>query len=384
MTFLQAPVDVDLDTLIDRALERLADTFPGWVPREGHLEVAVIEELARMVQETAQVAADVPGRIFADYGRRMHRIEQNNGARATGTLQVTVLDDRGYNIPAGTVVSWSVTGDEQVFFVTDTTLTVQPGTTSGQVAITAEEPGADGNGLGPGDADLVDAFAFVDQVELTDETAGGVDPEPDEDYRDRLADELQLMAPRPILPDDFAVLARRTDGVRRAAALDGYDPSDETSDNPRTITLVPVDDDGQPVPSAVVDQLVDDMESRREVNFVVAVDVPTYTPVDVTFTIVVDSGQVATVVLDRAVAAVERWLSPAVWGGGDQSPPVWRLRDTVRYLEAAAVLSQVDGVAAVLDLTLDGGQDDVQLGGVAPLPAPTGDGGTSVSGSVVS
>ena len=93
MSYLSAPVDVDMDDLLDRALQRIRDRIPGWIPREGHLEVAVLEELARMVVETAQVAADVPDHIFRDYGRTMHDIPQDDGAPATAEIEITVVDD---------------------------------------------------------------------------------------------------------------------------------------------------------------------------------------------------------------------------------------------------------------------------------------------------
>lgn len=370
MSYLRAPVDTDVQTLIDRALDRVASQLSGWVPREGHLEVVILEEMARMVVETALVAADVPDRIFSAYGRALQDIEQGAGAPATGTLQVTVIADDGWNLPGGTLVAWDVTGDERVFFTTDENLTIEPGVMSGTVGITAEQFGEQGNGLGPGTAVLIDFFAFVDDVTFTVETAGGEDVETDGAYRDRLTEELRLQAPRPILPDDFAVLARRTPGVHRALVLDLYDPSDGSSNNPRMVTLVPVDQDGGPSGSTVVTDLVADMEARREINFVVNTMEPDYTQIVVVFEVQVRDGFAPGEVVDDCEAAIEGWLSPAFWGGGDLSPPRWDLVDTVRYLEAASVLSSVEGVEFVATLTLNGGTADVPLSGDAPLPAP--------------
>jgi uncharacterized phage protein gp47/JayE len=62
-------------------------------------------------------------------------------------------------------------------------------------------------------------------VTLDAPTAGGVDAESDADYLDRLHELLTLLAPRPILPNDFAVLARTVAGVGRATAIDLYNPT---------------------------------------------------------------------------------------------------------------------------------------------------------------
>lgn len=369
MAYIRVPMTVDVDELIDQARDRLAERFPGYVPQEGHLDWAVVEEMARMAAETADVAAQVPDEIFSVFGRELVKIGQIEGARAAGTARFTMIDDSGYNIPAGTVVLWRVSGDEHVAFSTTATLTIMPGNLSGDVDVTADDPGEHANELGPGPAELFEHFATVATVELVDSTAGGVNPETDEAYRARLSDELQLSAPRPILPDDFAVLARRTSGVHRALAIDGYNPADGTSGNARTVTLVPVDPDGQPVPAAVRDDLVADMQARREANFVVHTTEPTYTAVHIDFTVRRHTDALPDTVLGDTVAAVEEWISPANWGGGDQSPPVWADKPTVRYLELAAVLSAVSGVRFVEDLTINNGTADVALPGVAPLPA---------------
>lgn len=386
MSYLRAPIDVDVDDLIDRALERISDQITGWVPREGHLEVAVIEELARLVFETYGVAADVPDRIFSAYGRELQGIEQREGAPATGVVEFTATDDQGYNVPAGTVVAFRVTGDEQVFFATDVTVTIQPGDTTASVSVTAQQDGQEGNALGPGPVEIIDGLAFLDSAALLDTTAGGDEPETDAAYRDRLADELRLLAPRPILPDDFAVFARQTAGVHRALVLDLYDPASGTFGNDRTVTLVPVTVDGTIPDGAVIGQLIADMESRREVNFVILTAEPDYSPVAIDFTIEPSADFTDQAAVDAAVEAVEEWISPARWGGGEQSPPVWDLTPTVRFLELAGLIANLEAVDTLVDLTINGDADDVELTGVAPLPAPLDDPSdpSAVTGQVAS
>ena len=78
-------------------------------------------------------------------------------------------------------------------------------------------------------------------------TAGGADEESPDDYLDRLTEPLRMVALRPILPQDFAILALQNEGVGRAVALNLYDPATGTWDNERTVTLILADADGMPL-----------------------------------------------------------------------------------------------------------------------------------------
>ena len=74
-----------------------------------------------------------------------------------------------------------------------------------------------------GEAELVTAIDGVDLITVTT-AQGGQDPEDDDAYLDRVTILLQLLAPRPILPDDHALLAIQIPGVGRASAIDLYIP----------------------------------------------------------------------------------------------------------------------------------------------------------------
>src|SRR5690606_4047142 len=198
--------------------------------------------------------------------------------------------------------------------------------------------------------------------------------EDDDAYLARLSRELELMSPRPILPDDFAVLAARVAGVARATAIDGYNPDDDTSDNERMVAVAAIDADGQAVPSGVKAQVEALLQSMREVSFVVHVIDPTYTEIDVAFTAKAFPGYAPADVQARAEQAVADYLSPAHWGlpptGDDTAHGGWWSQPVVRYLEVAAVLDRVEGLDYVSALTVDGGTSDVTLTGAIPLPKP--------------
>jgi hypothetical protein len=76
---------------------------------------------------------------------------------------------------------------------------------------------------------MLDVIDGVETVTMAAAATGGTDEEEADDYLDRLADALSILAPRPILPQDFATLARQIPGVGRAVALDLYQPG--TNDN---------------------------------------------------------------------------------------------------------------------------------------------------------
>lgn len=576
MSYIEPPLDVDPDSLANDALDYLIANVPGWSPQDGHIEVWLITALARMVAEARTVASAVPTTIFRFFGRSLLLLDPIDAAAASAPSTWTMIDNQGYTIPAGTLVGLRRTGDELVPFRVRDAVTVPYGLTTtlpGEVILDAFDEGLAANGLPAGAAEMIDALSFVESVVTTAITSGGADAETDDEYLDRLSNELQLLTPRPILTGDFAVLARRVPGVHRAVAIDGYDPNktdhvrftggagayvstpddaaldvpgdieivtrvrladwtpaadvtpaqkagaygltlrttgalrlwvyvggvltnmpDSTvtvdsvaaanewvwlratrasgsgntnyyysldqvedaalvnwtalgvqvvggagavtnsanilqldgsgaaipfdmqtalirngiggtlaanfraldvdpnaptgyvdsagrvwtfaagplpvhpTDEERTVAVAIVDEAGDPLPTGTKVEVDNYLESLREVNFVVNIIDPTYTAVDVDFTVTVAPEWDTADVIARATAAVEGYLDPASWGGGNETPPVWRFRTVVRLYEVAGVLNNVAGVDEVVTLLLNGAAVDVNLPGVAPLP----------------
>jgi hypothetical protein len=358
MTYIELPITTDPDELTAIALDFLMQAIPGWTPQEGHLEVWMIEVLARMEAETRDVASRVPVSIFRYFGKSLMGIPAVDAARASVETTWTVVDGAGYTIPAGAVVAYPVAGDRQVYFEVSADVVVSPGSTSsadGEVVLTALEPGSSGNGLDGSLFSLVDALAFVTGIEAEGPSSGGVDAESDADYLDRLRSELALLAPRPILPNDFAVLAQRIGGIDRAKAIDGYKPSDGTFNNERMVTVALADENGNAVATNVKNAVAAYLDSLREVNFVVNVIDPTFTTLDVTATVKKLPSASTQAVADAAAAALRDYLSPAAWD--------WNT--VVRYNELISVLDRVPGVDYVDTIQTPGG--NVTLPGVAAL-----------------
>jgi hypothetical protein len=143
----------------------------------------------------------------------------------------------------------------------------------------------------------------------------------------------------------------------------------------RYVTVAVQDAIGEPVSGGVKTDVDEYLQSHREINFVVNVIDPTYTAIDVTFQAVAFEEQAIASVQESAIQAIRDYLAPINWARpttGDRKE--WLPGYTaVRYLELATVLNQVGGLNYVTNLTLGvagqtQSQNDIQLGGWAPMP----------------
>jgi Baseplate J-like protein len=380
MTYIPVTIETDPTDLAEDAFAYLEEQVPGWLPSPGNLEAWLIEALAQMAGELRELSVLVPDSIFAYFGESVLGLPPYPATQATGTTSWTAVDAAGYTVDAGTLVGVAPAAsyDTYAFEVVDG-FTLAPGETiHGGVAIRALEAGAAASGL-TGEVEMLDPLAFIASVTLDAPTSGGVDAEDPAAYLDRLSDLATLLTPRPILPQDFAMLAQRqVPGVARATAIDLYDASTQQTGVPRCVTVVCVDANGDPCTAGVKQQVDDLLQAEREVNFLVFVADATYTQIAVTVDVSSYPGYDPADVAARIEADLTSYLSPANWGVppyGDTSGRSWVNDTTVRYLELAEVVNETEGVHYIrtLSLGIEGqalGQADVVMTGVAPLPQP--------------
>lgn len=366
--YIRSPVPQDPDELLALMYDYLRTNISGWEPSDGNLDVLIMEIMSQIGAQTGEVASDTQTDIFRWFGANLVGIAPEEATAATGLTTWTMIDNAGYTIPAGTNIALDNAG-ELISFQTVSDVVISPGSTSAAgVDIIAVEGGTDGNDLS-GTAQLLDPLDYVATITTDAATSGGTDDEEDDVYLDRLADEFRILAPRPILPDDFAVLAKRIAGVERATAINGYNPADSTYNNERMVTVAVVDEDGAAV-SAPTKAAVDTfLQDQREANFVVNVIDPTFTVVNVSFTAVAWPDWTPADVEAAAEAAVSNYLDPANWGQPPTSEErAWVNTTKARYLEIAQAINAVEGLNYITALTVNGGTSDVTLSGVAPLP----------------
>ena len=386
MAYIPVPIEAEPTDVAEDAFAYLEEQVPGWLPSPGNLEAWLVEALSQFASELRDLVALVPDAIFAYYGESILGLPPYEPVAATGVTTWTAIDTKGYIVDAGTLVAVTPTADVTSYaFAVGTTFQIPAGQTQASgIEIQAIEPGAAASGL-TGEVEVIDPLDFVASVTLAAPTTGGSDVETIDAYLARLSDLLTLLSPRPILPQDFAVLVQRTiPEIARATAIDLYNPTTGETDCPRCVTVAVVGADGEPVPSEAKQAADDLLQSSREVNFLAFIIDPAYTTIDVDFVVTAYPGFDLADVEARAIDAVTSFLSPETWGVppyGDTSGRSWINARTVRLLEVASVLNNVEGVNYVSSLTLNAagqppGTADVNLAGMAPLPRPgaiTGD-----------
>jgi hypothetical protein len=226
---IRPEIETDPAELEQIAIQYLKDEIPGWEPAEGDLMTWLIRAHARMVAEERDIAADVPiEQILRPLGEEVHRVLPRAAIAATVDATVTLRDSEGYTVPEGMEVLVRTAGDDGVTMVVVESVTIPPSAPApqqptAQVVLRAA-PGREGsaaNGLQPGTPGVpIRPYEFVESIVLSGVSGGGADAETDEEYLERLVDTLALTSPVPILPEDFAAIARQQPGVERAIAFD--------------------------------------------------------------------------------------------------------------------------------------------------------------------
>jgi len=235
--YIDIPIVTEADVLVQQSLASIAANVPGWVPREGNLEVLLLEQFASMAAEAANVASDVPKSIFQYFGSLIG-ITPNAGLQnqlyTTWTL-VSNAPTGGYQIAAGTVVGLFFSGASYQFQLVNS-ITIAAGTNAlTNVLVEAVTPGTAYNIQNFSSFNSVGAFLQlqtqnpnISSVVVTATPAtnsnlvAGTDPETTDSFLSRLTAELQLLAPRPITPSDYALFAQNVSGIYRAQAFDGF------------------------------------------------------------------------------------------------------------------------------------------------------------------
>ena len=380
--YIPPDVETDESAITEQVFNDLAARAPGWQAHDGNLEVWLTEAWAESAAEIRALARDVPASIFVTYGDEVLGIPPELAQSAIAIATFTAIDAQGYTLDTGTTFALPRSGDDLVAFSVDQEVTIAPGDTiADNVQCTAVIQGADANGL-IGTGEMLDPVQWVDTVEVYTPTSKGVDAETPEDYVDRLSVLMRMVALRPVLPIDFAILALQVPGVARAIAMNLYNPTDGTWTNERTVTLILTDINGQPCTQDVKDLVTSYIESLREVNWIVYVIDGTYTTIDVTYDVVAFAGQHEQTVQDACDAAIADYLSPANYrlneaspstaGGEVIYPPTGATtRQQFIYVnELIALLDRCLGVDRVVSVTINGAAQDFQMLTPYTLPNP--------------
>lgn len=268
-------------------------------------------------------------------------------------------------------------------------VTINAGT-SVTVTLTAVQTGEVFNGAGQGGSiESIQQLNWVTTLTLFTAASGGQDPEDDTHYLNRVTTALQLQAPRPITATDYGVMAENfnpypgTDQqeVGRATSIDGYDPNwvadgfTGPTGNARCVTVCVTDDNGYALnsdtlygyPGGSATNVISTvpnpnagwgiagwLQSLREINFIVNVINPIYSPIYVTVTVVAIAGYDATTVQLSVQSALLSYLSPPNWGVPISSGfgYQWVNATTINQSSLTSIVQAALGVSYVVDGTL--------------------------------
>lgn len=348
--------DKDPQDVFDAALLDLQTKLPGWTPREGNIEVLLLEAMALQVAEAIFTANRLPGAVVAAL-LRMYGVDPDFGTLPKTTIKFYLSDTLGHDIPAGTGVRLDLPGGlPSVVFTTDAAATAAPGSSSVTVAATGDRYTADANGVASGTGvAMIDAITFVDRAETASVVTDGDDPESDDEWLERGVQRFARLSETLVLPRHFESAALENPLVVKAKALDLWDGfGGAPGDDPGHVTVA-VYGDGAALSSGAKADLLAALEAAALAQLTVHVIDPTITTVDVTVSVKVLPGYVSASVQTAVAAAVNAYLDPVAWD--------WS--GTVRRNELIALISNVEGVDYVGTLTLPAA--DVTLTGTATL-----------------
>lgn len=225
--YILEPIDTDPDAIYQEGVDFIKQHYPDW---EVDLDSAQLDNLMlRFVSLKMAVIADMASRvmrgIYVHFGASIVNIQPNAAVPAQVPTDWFAVDSIGdKTIPAGTTFGIRDTIGDLHLFATDEEAVI-PDTVDNITGViaTAVDEGTEANSLS-GPLEMVEQIDWLSSAATQAPSSGGIDEESEETYLNRLTANLGLMAPRPILAHDFALLARNINGIWRAVGLDNFLP----------------------------------------------------------------------------------------------------------------------------------------------------------------
>lgn len=352
--------DKDSQDVIDAALVNLTTILPEWIPREGNMEMILLEAMGLEVSEAIAAINRLPS-ATVEVLFKLFGIERDLGIQPTTTLTFNLSDTLGHDIPAGSRASLSLgSGIDPVVFTTTQALAVPAGQSSGTVAATGDRFTADANGTAGGTLlESLDAITYLNSVVLGSAVVGGKDEETDQEWYDRAINRFGRLSETLAVPAQFVAAAKEHVEVIRAHAVDNYDPAvgPNPGDNLGHVTVAVYGDHAN-LSTTFKNDLDAELELAAQANLSVHVIDPTVTTVNVTVSVVKNTQYTDATAIARVQDALEAFLDSSSWD----------FSSTVYKNSLIAVVGGDEAVAYVSSMTVPAG--DTALTGVAPLTTP--------------
>ena len=398
---IEPPITPNGEALVALAIERLRETYPNWNPNPASPEYRMFVALAEIVAELMILAFDVPEAIIRFVGAVVYQEPLIAATYAEGLVNVTAKDALGHTIDAGTQINITPLGSDPVAFEFFKDTTIEVGETEllgsgvgGSATlgiIRAVEAGPESNVTGTTEVAFDEPLSWVDTIEVAENPTGGSAEETIEAYTRRIIELARLIAPRPILPEDFANFVRlltNKEQVLRAVAIDLLELQTVSEEGEtrtkvngegegtvagegveRCVTVIAIGPNGTHLSTAARKEAEDKVKAARETTFKFFLAGPTVHVITITLKGTFLKGYTEASVASGLEANLLNLLNPATWGTpstGDESS--WLNEKVLRYQRVIAAIENTPGFGHYTELKVNGAEADVTMTGIAPLP----------------
>lgn len=332
--------------LVDLALARATELVPDWVPREGNVEVVLLEQFAVLVALVAErldaVVPQVTSQIL-----EMSGLARDAGAAAELAVTITVSDTLGHVVPAGTqVVVGDADADNPLTGSLAEAVTVELGESTVAGVIVMDEVGVVDGLSTATEVLLIDAVVYVESLEVTAVTGPGRDAETDDEFLARGSAWLQSLTQLLGRPDQFSARALTDIRVGRALAVNRWDGVGTPGEVAGEVTVLVLGADGAELSGLIRTEIEDALQGAAVTELGVTVGSPVVTPVDVDATITLLPGYIADAVTADVETAIAGYLSPLVWewGGALRLTRLLQVIETTPGVDSATIADPVADV----------------------------------------
>lgn len=338
--------------LVDVALRNAEAKVPEWQPRDGNIEMVLLEAMGFQVAELAHSVNRVPAAALSGLVR-LHGVQPHDGTAPTGTLSVLFSTDQ-QSLPAGVTFRLPLADGTGLDLVTTQTVTADVGQTIVTAPFMGAAQTAAANGALPGTRLLaVTSMPSVEVARLSTITAGA-DPESETDWLSRGTARFARQSDALLVARHFVARALEDPLVRRAFAVEAHDGTAPAGGH---VAVAVAGTGGAPLAAADMEALRAAMQELVPVDVTVHVVAPAVTDVNVSAIVKARPGADVAAVQSSVTAALAAYLNPDTWP--------WS--GTVRRNELIAVMDGALGVDYVLDGHPSVPAADLPLTGVAPL-----------------
>lgn len=353
--------DKDPQDLYEAAQNLMLANIPDWQPREGQIEVLLLESWATIVAELIYACNRIPSAVFESL-MVMYEIERDEGAQPRADIKFYVNTSMGSTVPEGTeVVLTLADGLQPVTFTTDEELDIPAGQTEGVVSATGDRYTDDANGQPVGTIlEVLNSISSVDYARIATAPVEGREPETDQEYFNRGVQKFSRQVDTLVLPRHFSAAAQEEVDIEKAYTIDNYNAANDPDRNG------PVGQDAGAITVAVYgnNELVSDerkeelqakMQTQAMSNLIISVIDPVITTVNINVSVVPEAGYNSSEIVDNVTNVLTDFFDPMTWD--------W---DNIVYRnEIISIVTNADGVDFVLNLNTPA--SNITLGGVANL-----------------